>query len=560
MLIAACFAAMQLALLPSDGFITGDQGSKFLQARAFADHGPFNPSIDVLARDIDPEYRRQEPKLKNRRGRLVSEFLWLLPLLTAPFLRLAGQHGLYVVPALSVIACFAAAAALARRLGDPHALRSGWIVMLVTPLAAYGLELWEHAPAAACVLIAAVWLAPDPRDAARARLRYFGAGVAIAIGTLFREEVIAALPAFALARMVVVPRDRVRDLIAVTLWSGLGGVVVLVASIPMNLLIYGSPLPMHVTQDAWEVARNTPYLQVRRDIVVDLLLPASHAILFVAVLGTGAGAAVLEWWRREDADGRGFRLKIVHVSIAVALVIAVLLPMSRLAAGLEQSLSYRVTSAAHTWTFALALLYWPWMIRRDAWDGVAFLAAGGVLLFAGSALLVPTSGGGQWSPRFMLAVAPLLALASARGLQARGSVRAAIAIVFAASVVMQVAGVVYFARAKIRNAEMTHWLASRTPEGAVLISNIFWFPEVTATLASERRYLFSWAEADVPQMAGMAISRGLTTFNLVTSVPLTGIDAPAAIAVPGSSCVFRRGQQLALDSYGLTLSRYGCAE
>jgi len=117
LLIAAFFVAMQLAL-PSDGFVTGDQGSKFVQARAFADHGPLNPSIDVLARDIDPEYRRQEPNLKNRRGRLVSEFLWLLPLLTAPFLWLVGQHGLYIVPA--------------------------WIVILVTPLAAYGLELWDR--------------------------------------------------------------------------------------------------------------------------------------------------------------------------------------------------------------------------------------------------------------------------------------------------------------------------------------------------------------------------------------------------------------------------------
>ena len=90
LLIAAFCAAMQWLVLPPDGFVTGDQGSKFLQARAFADQGPLNPSIEVMSRDIDPEYRRQEPKLKNRRGRLVSEFLWLLPLLTAPFFACSG--------------------------------------------------------------------------------------------------------------------------------------------------------------------------------------------------------------------------------------------------------------------------------------------------------------------------------------------------------------------------------------------------------------------------------------------------------------------------------------
>jgi hypothetical protein len=51
-----------------------------------------------------------------------------------------------------------------------------------------------------------------------------------------------------------------------------------------------------------------------------------------------------------------------------------------------------------------------------------------------------------------------------------------------------------------------------------------------------------------------------TTFNLVTSAPVTGFDAPPTLAVPGASCVFQRGQQVALDRYGLTMSRYGCSE
>src|SRR5262249_5009673 len=67
-LIALFFAAMQLFVLPPDGFTTGDQGSKYLQTRAFAEYGPINANIDIAARDIDPSVRRQEPKLKLRRG------------------------------------------------------------------------------------------------------------------------------------------------------------------------------------------------------------------------------------------------------------------------------------------------------------------------------------------------------------------------------------------------------------------------------------------------------------------------------------------------------------
>jgi len=59
-------------------------------------------------------------------------------------------------------------------------------------------------------------------------------------------------------------------------------------------------------------------------------------------------------------------------------------------------------------------------------------------------------------------------------------------------------------------------------------------------------------------MAAMAIARGLPRFSLVTSLPLTGYDAPAVLDVPGAPCRYARGLQVGLDSYGLTLSRYGC--
>ena len=548
-LIAACYAAMQWLVLPPDGFVTGDQGSKFLQARAFADQGPLNPAIAVMARDVDPEYRRQEPKLKNRRGRLVSEFLWLLPMLSAPFVGAIGMRGLYVVPALSVIAIFFAAAALGRRLGDRQGIVAGWTVLLVTPAALYGLEFWEHAPAAACVLAAGLWLLPDAAATARqTRAKLIAAGAILVAGALFREEVAAALPAFLLARLIVIDRDRLKDLLNATVWCGVGATAVFLASVPMNYVIYGAPLPMHVTQDAWEVAKNTPYLQVRRDIVVDLLLPASHTAIYLAAIAAGLAGALLK------------RRAVVDFACVVLLIVAVALPLWRLATGVQPTLSYRVSSAAHTWPFVLVLFYWPWLTSGAARRVARYLVVSAVLLFLGSALLVPTSGGAQWSPRFMLAVAPLLAVVTACALAARPDVRRMAIVIMLASAVMQATGVVYFARAKRRHAEMTHWLASRTPHGAVLISTVFWFPELTATLASSRRFLFSWSPSDVPEMAAMAVSRGLPTFNLVTSPLINGYDAPLSIAVPGSPCRFTRGQQIALDSYGLTLSRYGCLE
>jgi len=564
-LIGLFFLGVQAFLLPPGGWVTGDQGSKYLQTRAFAAQGPLNPGIEVLARDIDPEYRHQEPKLKNRRGRLVSEFLWLLPLVTAPFYLVFGMRGLYVVPALSVIAIFLAAAALGRRLGDDHGLGTGWTVLLVTPMVVYGLEFWEHAPAVACVMGAAVLAFPGEAGfRMKASMRLVLAGAAIGAGALFREEVVVALPALVLARAVAFPGDWLKTTAAAGVWMTAGAGIVFTAAVPMNLLIYGAALPMHMTQDVWEVAKKAPYMQVRRELIVELLLPASHAAAFVVAALAGLGASLTQAWRQRTRagphDDRASRalLVIVHLSALVILIIAVALPLWHMAMGVRTHDAYRVTSAAHTWPFALALFYWPWFVTDTSRPAARFLIVSGLLLVAGTFIVAPTVGGSQWSPRFFLAAAPLLAVVAAAA--ARSSVAATLrpiaSVILLASMVMQVTGVGWVQRSKFRYARLTAWVASRTAPGDVLISDVFWFPEVTATLAPTRRMLFSWSATEVPAMAASAAALGVRGFRVITSPQLTGYTAPPAFDLPGAPCRYTRGQPIA---YGeLLINEYVC--
>lgn len=562
--------AAQMFLLPPEGWVTGDQGSKYLQTRAFATNGPLDPAIDVLARDLDPGYHFQEPKLANRRGRLVSEFLWLLPLLSAPFYWLFGLRGLYVVPAISVGVVVVAAAALARRLGGGTGVHAAWIAVLVTPMFVYGLEFWEHAPAVACVMIAAALAYPSGDDRADRR-RLIGAGAAIVAGALFREEAAVALPALVIARAGAVRHDRIRTLIAGGWWMAAGAAVVFAASVPVNLLIYGSALPMHVTHDAWDVATASPYLNVRRELVVRLVLPLSHAAVFMGAVTAGIVATAVQTWRRRGdratRDDRITRvlLAVIHAAAAVMLIVGVALPIWNMATGMRGNEAYRVTSAAHTWTFAAALLYWPWY--RDALDGAAarYLLVAGASIAALTFGLVPTDGGSQWSPRFFLAAAPLLAIPIATALMVTrngGAVgrltvpHAVVGAIFAASIAMQVTGIGWVQRSKARNARLTAWIAARTAPGDVLISDVFWFHEVTATLAATRRQLFSWSAADVPAMAARAAGRGFRRFWLITSPELTGYQAPAMLDVPGSRCRFASGPPMALGE--LLVREYNC--
>jgi hypothetical protein len=287
--IALFFVFLHTAILAPDGFFSGDQGAKYLQARAFAEH-PLNPGVDVLSRDVDPGFHYQI--LANRQGRLVATFSWLLPILTAPFLRVLGTRGLYVIPMLSAVVIFLSAASLGRRLGVGNGLWTGWTVVLAAPVLVYGAELWEHAPAAACVMIAALLFAPDRSG----RRRFIATGAILAVGALFREEAIVALPAFVLARaMSARGAGRWKEAIGAGLFATLGVALVFVATVPLNLVVYGSALPLHVTS---EIAKTGSYADMRLTVLKFLLLPYSFVPAFAVAVVVLATSVVARRWRR----------------------------------------------------------------------------------------------------------------------------------------------------------------------------------------------------------------------------------------------------------------------
>lgn len=197
-----------------------------------------------------------------------------------------------------------------------------------------------------------------------------------------------------------------------------------------------------------------------------------------------------------------------------------------------------------------------------------FLVASGLLLIIGTFVVAPTDGGSQWSPRFFLAAAPLLASAAGaalvrptRAIEANflaSTYRPAAAVVFLASMLMQATGAGWVKLGKTHTARLTAWMASETAPGDVLISNVYWVPEVTATLAPTRRMLFSWKPGQMPAMAERAALHGFRAFRMITSKQLTGYEAPAVLDLPGAPCRYVRNQPMALAD--LQISLYSCAQ
>jgi len=547
------------ALVPADGFFCGDQGAKYLQVHAFARQGPLDPGIEVASRDLDPTFEHQM-HLELHRGRLVSVFSWLLPLVASPFVAIAGDRGLYVVPALSAIVLFLAAAALGRRLGDGDGLWTAWVVVLTTPIIFYGAELWEHAPAAACVAVAAVWLAPRVPPSGGKR-RAVAAGAAIGLGVLFREEAGLALPALIVARMIA---DRswqgVRDALMDGAVAALATIGVLLLASPMNFVVYGSLAPVHALGEAEKVAAHPPDRAV---LAAALLLPVRFAGVFLAAAAIGTAAAI--WSRRRPAAGAATAVTIA--ASVTLLVVAIGVPLWRLVI-LHRPMpdAFSVDSLAHTWPFCIALLLAPLAVADPGHRTASYLAAAGALIVAAALLVIPSTGGAQWSPRYLLIAAPLVAAVAARPARhasAWPSPRAAGAIAWTARVVLlcaaaaQVYGLWFLYDNKARNGRIVRKLSELTVAGDVVITDIAWFPEIAAPLVPSRRMLLARSPDEVARLARGAAAHGIQHVAIVASTAETGFFAPGTIET-SAGCTFTRNVRVSLAERGLILHRYTC--
>jgi xanthine/CO dehydrogenase XdhC/CoxF family maturation factor len=80
------------------------------------------------------------------------------------------------------------------------------------------------------------------------------------------------------------------------------------------------------------------------------------------------------------------------------------------------------------------------------------------------------------------------------------------------------------------NAQITHITASITRPGDIIVSDLYWFPQVTVTLYPTRRLLFAPARTEMDAIATRAAQAGFSTMWVVAVTPLTGYIPPPALA------------------------------
>jgi hypothetical protein len=525
LLIVLAYCALQYWWLPPDGFFTGDAGTKYLQARAVVAHGALRPWIDGPALDVDTALRWQEAFLLPVNGHLVGIFSWLLSILTAPFLAFFGLRGLYVIPALSVAIVFLAASSLGRSLGQPWGgAASGWCAVLSTPVLFYGAELWEHAPAVALSAVGSALLfrrGPAPRrDAALG-------GACFVVAAALRPEALVVAPAILFARAWMEgPRSVARGMLPLVMGAAFAGAVIAV----VNVTIYGAIVPQQVTSN---LRAGSSWWDVRGDAILSLILPSGARGLFVAALVVLAAGAFVRSPRA--------RLWCAHAAVTTMLAAGVGAPLWRMYAGHPPWLSTPETmQLAHTWP-ALALLgyaiAWPAETRLER-----ALLAMIALIFVMVLLTMPHTGGAQWSARFFLSAAPLAAALGAQ-LLFRRPTRTVAALAIGLSIGVQVYGLTYLRYYKRINAQITHLTASLSQPDEVIASDVFWYPQVTATLYPSRRLLFARVSSDFQEIAAAAADRDIKTLWIATAPAMRGYTPPPAFASGAGRAPFVRGRE-----------------
>lgn len=251
--VIACGVAYSLALVafvPGEVFFNGDAGLKALMTRQWArGQATLDLRLDAPAwvRTLWDEglYPFGPPFVYRRGDAAVISFPLVFPLLAAPFYRIGGFRGLYVIPLVSLWATWLMVDRLNRRSRPDTAARARSLAALVfaSPLTLYGAMFWEHTLAVAAVC-ASMALAL-PADGTPGRGRSFAAGMVLGGAAWIRPESFA-LMAVVTARVIVwPPRSHPRSVAIAGLLGMLSAVLAFAA---VNVVVTGYPFGYHGRQ------------------------------------------------------------------------------------------------------------------------------------------------------------------------------------------------------------------------------------------------------------------------------------------------------------------------
>jgi hypothetical protein len=454
--------------LPADTFFVGDPGVKLAAARnAIAHPGkPLELPLPTIGGErvvfVEPFFAIHG----DHSHAVTSE---VFPLVSAPLIALFHMRGAYILPALGFLMSLAACGWIAssldsRRSAAAAALAAG----LGTPLLFYGLEFWEHAPAAGLAALATAAFIRADRDLPG---EAFAAGLLFGVAVLLRPEALCYVAAvLGSSRLLPVP-PRAASLAAV-----MAGLLIAVAPLAAySLAHFGTVVPPHVSAHSALVTED--WLAGRAKVLSVWLLPATPAAF--AVCSCAVVGAVLCWQRQAGGAAPWGRAAVIAAAVAASVLIA--------RGTIEIGNFWSAAPAA-----VVALAWTPADARRE---GRAFLVAVALIDIALVVLTAPNDGGGQWGPRYLLLACVPIAVLAADAIHAIARQHVAgvlmVALLCVAGASIQRAAYRRLRGTKVTYGRVLDLVRSEVPRQGYAVTDLWWLDQVAASATGERQILFA---------------------------------------------------------------------
>jgi hypothetical protein len=496
--IAAVGIGWLAAALPPEAFFAGDSGLKLIAALNTIDHP-------------DTTLRSRVPTIGGRPVPYVDPMVMVhdthahvlqstvFPAMSAPFIAMFGIRGAYLLPAIAFVVLLPMLNVMRRHAApDTSFAALAWIALAANPLPFYSLEYWEHAPA---VTLLAGSTALALIGSGRARATYLVASGALGgLSVLLRPEAVWYLTGLVL----IVDRRQ---------WIGFGcgAVAILVPFAVGNYLHAGTPLGPHASANLAALQGN--FLAARWQRLDAWLWP--HSVVAVAGFLLIA-AGWLSGFFNVAVEGRQI---IGLLGVTVTSILA----------------AERLLARESLWqAFPVALLALVPGATLAAKTRHLYVLAG--LTVAGILVTATHDGGAQWGARFLLVTAPPLIILAARGATDAASegrwreLRVAlVALILIAGLATSRAAYRELRGSKRDYQRIVSATASLTAPAAVILTNVWWFDSVTASLYGSREFLYLPSRPSITQ-ALIELSRAnITRATLVWTTEPGGESLESAV-------------------------------
>jgi hypothetical protein len=522
--LVAIYALVSLAYLTPEVFWSPDSGMKHLQAANMRWEGGPAFSIFYPGKAIDPDLQYVPFGITfyaENAGNIYSIWPVVFPLISKPFLELAGYQGLLIVPIVS--------GALTSLIGfwllSGHSIRlrllAAFLTGLGTPIFIYSLLYWEHIVYTFLVFLATGVLITQIEKVVPHYKLLFLAGLLFAIAIYFRPEGFLFVLAIAGAWLLTFKEPR-----------QLKGMALAGAAFFSSLAIYfliDRFVPIatrdHVQGFTVPGGSNLEYLDSQglraiSNFLVGTDISGILSLLFVASLAT---ALAIHFTNQQGPISRAaFLLSLAGLLIASTLI---------LAASQDFQIFNGLLSASPVLVFGLLMLRAP-SCRRPTFLGLTallyFLLAAMSLAFLAYGSATNTIGGLEWGPRFFLPFYPLMAVVSVYYLgqllkEPSGPFKAACLTLFVSLLIVGIAvqstGVQRI-HADNQSAQSVREIFATLPGDTVVATDEWWLSTGPLAFDFEDRVLFLTYHPDqLPGLVARFEEQGISRFWLASFTP-----------------------------------------